>query len=57
MSKDGEKGKDAEREYVGGRRGGYYIDAAQAGEPPGRWFGRGAEALGFAKGRKLRRAQ
>jgi len=53
MSKDGEKGKDAEREYVGGRRGGYYIDAAQAGEPPGRWFGRGAEALGFAGGQEV----
>jgi len=30
--------------------GGYYINAAQAGEAPGRWFGRGAEALGFAEG-------
>jgi hypothetical protein len=30
--------------------GGYYMNAAQAGEAPGRWFGRGAEALGFAKG-------
>jgi TrwC relaxase/AAA domain len=27
--------------------GGYYINAAQAGEPPGRWWGPGAEALGF----------
>ena len=30
--------------------GGYYITAAQAGEAPGRWFGRGAVALGFADG-------
>jgi|SRR5215469_7801400 len=30
--------------------GGYYINAAQAGEAPGRWFGRGAVALGFADG-------
>lgn len=28
--------------------GGYYINAAQAGEAPGRWFGRGAEKLGLA---------
>lgn len=28
--------------------GGYYINAAQAGEAPGRWFGRGAEALGLS---------
>jgi len=30
--------------------GGYYINAAQAGEAPGRWFGWGAVALGFADG-------
>jgi hypothetical protein len=30
--------------------GGYYINAAQAGEAPGRWFGKGAAALGFAEG-------
>jgi AAA domain/TrwC relaxase len=30
--------------------GGYYINAAQAGEPPGRWWGPGAQALGFAVG-------
>jgi conjugative relaxase-like TrwC/TraI family protein len=30
--------------------GGYYLNAAQAGEPPGRWFGKGAEALGLADG-------
>ena len=26
--------------------GGYYMNAAQQGEPDGRWFGTGAEALG-----------
>ncbi len=30
--------------------GGYYINAAQAGEPPGRWCGPGARALGFNPG-------
>ena len=40
-------------EYYLGRAGektagGYYLNAAQEGEPPGRWFGKGAEALGFA---------
>src|SRR5262249_22782834 len=30
--------------------GGYYISPAQHGEAPGRWFGRGAEALGFGDG-------
>ena len=30
--------------------GGYYINATQAGEPPGRWWGPGAQALGFAPG-------
>jgi hypothetical protein len=33
--------------------GGYYINAAQAGEAPGRWFGRGAEALGFDTGQQV----
>jgi hypothetical protein len=28
--------------------GGYNLNAAQQGEPPGRWFGHGAEALGLA---------
>jgi AAA domain/TrwC relaxase len=36
--------------------GGYYINAAQAGEAPGRWFGRGAEALGFAAGQVVEAA-
>ena len=30
--------------------GGYYINAAQGGEQPGRWWGPGAQALGFAVG-------
>jgi hypothetical protein len=36
--------------------GGYYINAAQAGEPPGRWWGPGAQALGFAPGQVVERA-
>ena len=32
---------------AGRTTGGYYINAAQAGEPPGRWWGPGAQALGF----------
>ena len=35
--------------------GGYYINAAQDGEPPGRWWGPGAEALGFAEGQIVER--
>jgi hypothetical protein len=35
--------------------GGYYINAAQAGEPPGRWWGPGAKALGFTDGRVVER--
>jgi conjugative relaxase-like TrwC/TraI family protein len=35
--------------------GGYYINAAQAGEPPGRWWGPGAVALGFAAGQVVAR--
>ena len=35
--------------------GGYYINAAQAGEPPGRWWGTGAEALGFSEGQVVER--
>jgi hypothetical protein len=35
--------------------GGYYISAAQAGEPPGRWWGPGARALGFAAGQIVER--
>ena len=36
--------------------GGYYINAAQTGEPPGRWWGPGAQALGFAAGQVVERA-
>jgi hypothetical protein len=35
--------------------GGYYINAAQAGEPPGRWWGAGAQALGLAAGQIVER--
>jgi hypothetical protein len=38
--------------------GGYYINyinAAQAGEPPGRWWGLGARALGFTSGQVVER--
>ena len=36
------------QDHAAGRTtGGYYIDAAQAGEPPGRWWGPGAQALGL----------
>jgi hypothetical protein len=35
--------------------GGYYMNAAQAGEAPGRWFGAGASALGLAEGRRVER--
>ena len=35
---------------------GYYIDAAQAGEPPGRWWGPGAQALGLTPGQTVERA-
>jgi hypothetical protein len=35
--------------------GGYYINAAQAGEPPGLWLGPGAAALGFAEGQLVER--
>ena len=47
-------------EYYLGRAGektagGYYLNAAQEGEPPGRWFGKGAEALGFTDGQVVER--
>ena len=35
--------------------GGYYLNAAQAGEPPGRWWGPGAHALGFTPGQTVER--
>src|ERR1017187_4923982 len=36
--------------------GGYYINAAQAGEAPGRWWGPGAQALGLSPGQVVQRA-
>jgi hypothetical protein len=33
----------------------YYIHASDEGEPPGRWWGPGAEALGFARGQRVDR--
>jgi conjugative relaxase-like TrwC/TraI family protein len=35
--------------------GGYYINAARDGEPPGRWWGPGAAALGFSAGQMAER--
>jgi len=35
--------------------GGYYINAAQAGEPPGQWWGPGAAAQGFSAGQVVER--
>src|SRR5260370_35097585 len=32
------------------RGAGYYLAAVEAGEPPGTWWGPGAEQLGFAAG-------
>ena len=43
-------------EAAGRTTGGYYINAAQAGEPPGRWWGPGAHALGLASGQIVQRA-
>jgi conjugative relaxase-like TrwC/TraI family protein len=37
------------------RTGGYYLSAAQAGEPPGRWWGPAAQALGLAPGQIVER--
>src|SRR6266849_7793149 len=33
--------------------GGYYANATLAGEAPGRWVGRGAQALGLAGGQQI----
>ncbi|HEY1324287.1 MAG TPA: MobF family relaxase, partial [Streptosporangiaceae bacterium] len=38
---------------AGRATGGYYIDAAQADEPPGRWWGPGAQALGLTPGQAV----
>lgn len=37
------------------RGAGYYLAAAEAGEPPGTWWGPGAERLGFAAGQQVER--
>jgi conjugative relaxase-like TrwC/TraI family protein len=37
------------------RGAGYYLAAAEAGEPPGTWWGPGAERLGFADGQRVER--
>jgi hypothetical protein len=42
-------------EAAGRATGGYYINAAQAGEPPGRWWGPGAQALGLTPGQIVQR--
>ena len=41
---------------AGRTMGGYYINAAQGGEPPGRWWGPGAQALGLTPGQIVQRA-
>jgi conjugative relaxase-like TrwC/TraI family protein len=40
---------------AGRATGAYYIDAAQAGEPPGRWWGPGAQTLDFTPGQIVQR--
>jgi conjugative relaxase-like TrwC/TraI family protein len=47
--------KNQEQAAPAPRAGGYYINAAQDGEPPGRWWGPGAEVLGFAAGQVVER--
>jgi TrwC relaxase len=37
------------------RGAGYYLAAAEAGEPPGTWWGPGAERLGFTRGQVVER--
>ena len=37
------------------RGAGYYLAAAEAGEPPGTWWGPGAERLGFVAGQQVER--
>ncbi|MFY9933690.1 MAG: MobF family relaxase, partial [Streptosporangiaceae bacterium] len=44
------------QDHAAGRTaGGYYLNAAQAGEPPGRWWGPGAQALGLTPGQTVER--
>ena len=44
-----------QQEQPGKSAGGYYISAVQHGEPPGRWWGPGAKALGFTDGQVVER--
>ena len=37
------------------RGAGYYLAATEAGEPPGTWWGPGAERLGFTAGQRVER--
>jgi TrwC relaxase len=37
------------------RSAGYYLAAVEAGEPPGTWWGPGAERLGFTVGQQVER--
>src|SRR5689334_1862932 len=44
------------QDHAAGRAaGGYYLNAAQAGESPGRWWGPGAQALGLTPGQAVER--
>jgi hypothetical protein len=40
---------------AGRTTGGYYLNAAQTGEPPGRWWGPGGQALGLTPGQVVER--
>ncbi len=42
-------------EAAGRTTGGYYINAAQAGEPPGRWWGPGAQVPSAQPGQPVSR--
>jgi len=45
-------------EVAAGRTtGGYYLNAAQAGEHPGRWWGSGVQALGLTPGQIVQRKE
>src|SRR6185437_13735258 len=43
------------QDHATGRTVGYYLNAAQAGEPPGRWWGPGAQALDLTPGQAVER--
>ena len=48
-------GKDGSKVTEGERAQGRLATTMQKGEPAGRWFGKGAEALGFAQGQEVER--